>query len=72
MLSCAVCLGSQIPDVQTGYEFREEMYEHLNTTLPTSPPRRVLFYLRQGLENRQLKYVDQLEAIVSKFDINYT
>ena len=79
--SCAVAVPSvttsvlsvaQLPDIQTGVEFREEMYEHMNRTLPTTPPRRVLLYLRQGLENRRVYKVDMLIDIMKKLKVNYT
>ena len=69
---CVVQMAVQLPDVQTGFEIREEMYEHMNTTMPTMPPRRVLLYLRQGLENRRVYKVDMLIDIMKKLNVNYT
>ena len=67
-----LCARLQLPDVQTGFEFREDMYEHMNTTLPTVPPRRVLLYLRQGQESRQLYKLDVLLGVMQKLKVNYT
>ena len=67
-----MCLHLQLPDVQTGFEFREEMYRHMDTTLPTTPPRRVLLFLRQHIENRRLYKVDMLIDIMEKLHVNYT
>jgi hypothetical protein len=45
---------SQVPDIETGFQFKADMYDFMNITLPSAPKRRVLFYLRQHLENRRL------------------
>ncbi len=61
-----------MPDVSTAFELRAMMYRHLNLTLASSPPRRVLFYLRQTSEQRLLVNVQELVDIVSSYGMEYT
>jgi hypothetical protein len=48
------------------------MYDFMNTTLPAVPKRRLLFFLRQHLENRRLHNLDALTAVAEAYNIPFS
>ena len=63
---------SQIPDVETGFQFRSDVYDFMNTSLPLAPPRRLLFFLRQGMANRRVRNLKILTAVADAYNVSYT
>lgn len=61
-----------MPDIQTGFEFREAMYEYMNMTLPKKPAKKVLFWLRTPLHPRELLNTDELIKVVESYNLSYT
>ena len=68
----ALMCSSQVPDIETGFQFKSDIYEFMNVTLPAAPKRKVLFFLRQHLENRRLHNLPELERVVESYNIPYT
>ncbi len=33
--------------METAFQFRQDMYEYMNVTMPRTPPRNVLLFMRQ-------------------------
>ena len=63
---------AQVPDLQTGFEFRERIYEYMNLTLPEKPPEKVLFWLRTPRLPRELMNTDELVSVVESYNLSYT
>jgi hypothetical protein len=63
---------SQVPDMQTGFEFRRDMYEHMGLTLPEVPANKVLFWLRTPPLYRSLLNPDEVLKIVNYYNMSYT
>lgn len=62
----------QIPDLQTGFEFRADVYKYMNMTLPRKPARRVLFWMRMPHFPRELLNTQEILAVVESYNISYT
>jgi hypothetical protein len=44
----ALCLcARQTPDMESAFQFRQDMYEYMNVSLPRTPPRNILLFMRQ-------------------------
>ncbi len=48
------------------------MYAHMGVQLPEKPARKVLLWLRQHLENRRLENLDQIVAVLNRYNMSYT
>ncbi len=63
----------QVPDMQTGFEFRRDMYAHMGLTLPEAPANKVLFWLRTPpLSYRSLLNTDDVLKVVNYYNMSYT
>ena len=72
-MHCHRCLFAlQVPDMETGFEFRQAMYDHMGLPLPEKPGRRVLLWLRQHLENRRLQNIDAIIDVLNTYNMSYT
>ncbi len=58
--------------MQTGFEFRRDMYEHMGLTLPEVPTNKVLFWLRTPPLYRSLLNMDDVLKIVNYYNMSYT
>ena len=65
-------IPTQVPDIQTGFEFRVAMYKHMNMVLPDKPAKKVLFWLRTPRMSRELLNADELVKVVESYNLSYT
>lgn len=63
---------TQIPDIQTGFEFREAMYKHVGMEMPRKPPKKVLFWFRKPPLYRTILNTDELLRITSRYGVGYS
>ena len=61
----------QMPDIETGFAFRKDMYKHMGITLPLLPPNKVLFMLRDT-DRRKLENEAELVNIAKDYNVSYT
>ena len=60
-----------MPDVETGYAFRKDMYARRKAVLPKGkPPRKVLLMLR-GRHRRKIANLPELLKIIESYNFTY-
>ena len=62
----------QIPDVETAFQFRRDMYKFMGMELPERPAKKVLFWLRPDPHGRSILNIDEVTALVDSYNIPYT
>ena len=67
-----VLTRAQVPDIQTGFELRKTMYQHMSVTMPNKPANKVLFWLRKPGHARELQNTEELIAIAKRYNLSYT
>jgi hypothetical protein len=60
-----------MPDMETAFAFRRDMYAHMGVALPTSPPKKVLVVLRDQAR-RRVENKDELVAVMDRYNLSYT
>lgn len=70
--SLSLHLFVQVPDIQTGFEFRLDMYKHMGMTLPEKPPKKILFWFRTPPLYRSILNPEPLLALVEQYKWDYT
>ena len=54
----------QLPDMETGFALREDLYDALGISAPTRPVARVLLYLRQSPTGYGPRHILNLEEVL--------
>jgi hypothetical protein len=62
----------QIPDLETGFEFRQAVYSYMNVTLPAKPTNKVLFWMRRPGCPRTVLNQKALVDIAERYNMLYT
>ncbi len=62
----------QIPDMETGFDFRKDMYRLMGMTVPATPERRALLWLRPDYRGRYITNTPDLLSVLKKYDVPYT
>jgi hypothetical protein len=65
-------LECKIPDIGTGFEFRQAVYAHLGVPLPPKPAKRVLLWLRAPGLGRAIINQDELIKVIESYNLSYT
>ncbi len=58
--------------MQTGFEFRRDMYAHMGLTLPEAPANKVLFWLRTPPLYRSFLNTEDVLKIVNYYNMSFT
>jgi hypothetical protein len=61
-----------MPDVETAWKFRKDVYAHMGVNMPTKPPRKVLFWLRSDPHGRSILNENELFQIAESYNLSYT
>ena len=59
-----------MPDIETAFTFREEMYSAMGAKVPEAPPKKVLFLLRRNAR-RRIHNLPELLKIVESYNFTY-
>ena len=62
----------QVSDVDTGFQFRADMYKHMGIELPRKPPKKVLFWFRTPPLYRSVLNKEEILAVVNYYNLSYT
>lgn len=62
----------QLPDVQTAWEFRKEMYDYMGVPMPTKPSNKVLFWFRTPPLGRSVLNTPEVLALADSYNLSYT
>ena len=60
-----------MPEMETGFAFRKDMYKHMGMKLPDVPPKKVLFMLRAN-NRRKMHNLPELLKIVESYNLSYS
>lgn len=61
-----------MPDAETAYRFRREMYDMMGVTLPTRPSNNILFWLRYDGSGRSFGNTQELIAVANAYNLSHT
>ena len=62
----------QVPDVETAFQFRKDMYAMMGVEMPQKPVKKVLFWFRQPPLGRSVSNSAALRALADAYNVPYT
>lgn len=70
---CVMCcrVPAQVPDMETGFMFRRDMYAYMNIKLPAKPPKKVLFWFRTPPLYRSILNTEEVLAVTNSYNLSY-
>ncbi len=63
--------GHVVPDMETGYAFRKDMYAKMGVPVPIKAAKKVLLAVRDSA-NRRIENQQELIAVIERYNLSYT
>ena len=62
----------QIPDMETAFTFRKEMYNWVGLPLPAKPAKKVLLWFRAPRRGRAVANTPDIVNLLNKYQLEHT
>ena len=62
----------QMPDIETGFAFRDEMYKQMGVPAHDPPAAKKVLFMLRGNERRKIVNLAELIKVVESYNLTYT